>query len=423
MPKRRTPDVVQCQHFRWRLFRRKDVWQADGRGRERDVGRHSLNTKDRAEALENLPKLDLTIAVQLGLAEPKTLPCSSHPLSLQAGRALYEDHLNRPDVIGGPSAKTRARYRAVLDKFRNSLDKSGINRWNAVNEAHVSAYLRGLQRQGYADATLYLEAVTILQVLKFLVGQEHIRRECLFHLKLKKPDGTSSYCYRGEEVAAMISVCQEDPSLGWMADVIQALYQTGMRIGELATLRHSDLDFERNLIRLTNDRGRRALTRSDRRVTKNRRDRCFPMTVDLRAVLQRQARTQDGFVFHGPRGGRLKPDTVRNIFVAKVIAPLVDRFPSSDGEIGFADGRLHSFRHAFCSRCANDGVPERVVMSWLGHSSSKVTNIYYHLSDREGQRQIKKVDFTGGAGGGVAVGMSPDHPEPPQDGQADCVES
>ena len=68
-------------------------------------------------------------------------------------------------------------------------------------------------------------------------------------------------------------------------------------------------------------------------------------------------------------------------------------FPTPEGEIGFADGRLHSFRHYFCSYCANAGTPERVVMAWLGQQSSRMVQHYYHLHDEEAQRQMKRLNF------------------------------
>ncbi|SFJ27791.1 RNA 3'-terminal phosphate cyclase [Planctomicrobium piriforme] len=60
---------------------------------------------------------------------------------------------------------------------------------------------------------------------------------------------------------------------------------------------------------------------------------------------------------------------------------------------GFIDGRLHSFRHYFCSTCANAGVKERVLMNWLGHRNSKMVHRYYHLHDDESRRQMKQVSL------------------------------
>ncbi len=85
-------------------------------------------------------------------------------------------------------------------------------------------------------------------------------------------------------------------------------------------------------------------------------------------------RNSDGKIFHGPRGGALKPDTVRRILIRDVLAPLAKRFPkpaAGDEPLGLVDGRLHSCRHYFCSVCARS-ITEQVAMSRLGHSSSKM---------------------------------------------------
>jgi hypothetical protein len=81
-----------------------------------------------------------------------------------------------------------------------------------------------------------------------------------------------------------------------------------------------------------------------------------------------------------------------------VLLPLAEQFPAPAGEIGFADGRLRSFRHYFASYCANDGRPERMVMEWLGHADSEMVRHYYHLHDEEAQRQMRRLDLLGEAG-------------------------
>lgn len=94
----------------------------------------------------------------------------------------------------------------------------------------------------------------------------------------------------------------------------------------------------------------------------------------------------------GPRGGRLKPDTVRNILVRDVIDKLTPRFPKKFvGQRSFEDGRLHSLRHYFCSVCANTGIPERIVMEWLGHADSEMVRHYYHLNDEESRQKMDQL--------------------------------
>ena len=184
-----------------------------------------------------------------------------------------------------------------------------------------------------------------------------------------------------------------------------ALACTGLRISELASLLWSDIDWDRNLITLTDDstRGRRPAGQAARQ-TKSGRSRSFPIHRDLRRVLKGMTPAAAGTIFKGPKGGRLKPDTVRQILIREVLTPLRERFPSAPGQVGFADGRLHSFRHFFCSTCANNSVPEQVVMAWLGHADSKMVRHYFHLHDDEAQRQMQRLNFLSDAGGDVATG-------------------
>ena len=42
---------------------------------------------------------------------------------------------------------------------------------------------------------------------------------------------------------------------------------------------------------------------------------------------------------------------------------------------------------------ANSGVPEQVLMIWLGHRESKMVRHYYHLHEEEAQRQMAKIKF------------------------------
>jgi ABC-type dipeptide/oligopeptide/nickel transport system ATPase subunit len=120
---------------------------------------------------------------------------------------------------------------------------------------------------------------------------------------------------------------------------------------------------------LTDETGHGGAGEVGRRHTKSGRSRSFPISPALVTVLKRMPR-KDAYVFHGPNGGRLKADTARNVLIKKVLTPLAARFPAPVGAKGFLDGRLHSFRHFFCSECANTAVPERVLMHWLGHADS-----------------------------------------------------
>jgi integrase len=403
MSAKRIKERIAGRHFVWLVGQRDGVYVADGRSNKLNAGRHSLGTKIYKDAITALQRLDLVRAVALGLAHPSVLEPDADQVALDDGRRQYEAHVRRPRVVGGAKLSTNKRYRAVFDKFVAFAMKEGIFTWNQVTTKVLETYAAFLDDEGYAYATEYLELTTLKQTVKHFVTTGLLPAKNLISLPLVKPQGTTTYCWRRNEVTAILEQCRSEPDLRWLEYVIVALACTGLRISELASIRWTDIDRAANMIRLT-DESSQARRRNGRkpRETKSGRSRAFPIHEDLVRVLDQLKPHADGLVFHGPLGGKLKPDTVRNVLIRDVLTCLKDRFPAAAGEVGFADGRLHSFRHYFCSTCANRSVPEQVVMEWLGHRDSKMVRHYYHLHDDEAQRQMRRLDFLGNGAGGVA---------------------
>ena len=124
--------------------------------------------------------------------------------------------------------------------------------------------------------------------------------------------------------------------------------------------------------------------------------------------LARLPRHPDGHVLRSPDGSRLNPDGVRLALIRHMLAPLSARFPTPPGaRKGFADGRLHSFRHFFVSLCSQQGVDQRTLMRWIGHRESKMVEYYYHLHDDENRRQMARVSLDEQDGGAAAGGLTP----------------
>lgn len=385
---------IQCRYFTWVVGNRGGTYYADGRGNIPTLGRFSLGASTLAESMANLEQLDRVKAVEAGKAQRSILEPAAQDLSLADGRTLYEAHVGRPPVAGGVRPATQKRYRAVLDKFIAFAQAIGITTWSQVNRKVLERYASHLDELKKSYNTQYLELTTLKQINKWMIGEGHLADTCRIVMKLPRDKQSTTYCWRIEEFRAIVEHCQSDSSLNWLGEVCTTLGLTGMRISELAQLRWTDLDFQKQSIALV-DESRRKMQREQRsrRTLKNKRGRSFPMNGQLIPLLQQLPRHRDGFVFHGPLGGRLKPDTVRTILVKQVLEPLKSRFKTADGESGFEHGRLHSFRHFFCSQCSNNGVSERVVMDWLGHADAEMVRRYYHLDPQESRRQMDRVSI------------------------------
>ncbi|MEQ8209476.1 MAG: site-specific integrase [Lacipirellulaceae bacterium] len=342
-----------------------------------------------------LPHLDTKQAEELGLIQRrKRKDGNVKLLTLSEGRTAYEQHLARPRVAGGVKKSTRKRYRTVFDKFVEFAEANQIATWNRVTEKELYGYAAHLESKGYASKSIRNELVTLSGCVRWLIEDGQLAGVEPIKLKLRKVESQHGYCYTVDEVSAMIERCSKSEELHWLRDIIVTLACTGFRISELGSLRWSDIDFEKGQLKLHDESGHAAGERDERRQTKSGRSRSLPLYPELSKVLKTKKRKGRN-IFNGPRGGAFKPDTARRIFVRDVIEPLSEKFPSHDGELSFKDGRFHSFRHYFCSKCANSGVPERIVMQWLGHADSEMIKHYYHLHDEEAKRQMNHLDFLG----------------------------
>jgi integrase len=290
---------------------------------------------------------------------------------------------------------TVQRYSAVRDKHVKFCSRHGIAGWNDFDKRMIEKYGNWLGRQ-YADRTVHLEVTLLKSVNTWLIGEKKLPAECKIDYSFSKPEGTDTYCYSAKEVSAMVNHCMAIPHLVWLGHVIIALAHLGVRIGELAGLRWSDVDLGANVIRIADERAsRRKTRRGTARTTKGKRSRVIPIHPRLRKLLMKLPRKPDGRVFHAQRGGILRRNNVRDMFIRDVIEPLKDKFPTPPDEIGFEHGRIHSFRHFFCSQAFLGGASESEIREWLGHRDSKMVEHYRHLRNEDAQRKMEQIDFIG----------------------------
>lgn len=52
----------------------------------------------------------------------------------------------------------------------------------------------------------------------------------------------------------------------------------------------------------------------------------------------------------------------------------------------------HTFRHTFATRCFENGIDAKVVQSYLGHASIKMTmDLYTHVTEKKSMTDIEKI--------------------------------
>jgi len=145
--------------------------------------------------------------------------------------------------------------------------------------------------------------------------------------------------------------------------VLELLYATGIRVGELCGLDVDDVDDERQLVRVLGKGAKeRAVPFGD------------PAAAALRAWLGRgrpawaTGRSAEALLL-GARGGRVDPRTVRTLVHRRLAA--VEGAP---------DLGPHGLRHTAATHLLEGGADLRSVQELLGHATLTSTQIYTHVS-------------------------------------------
>ena len=156
--------------------------------------------------------------------------------------------------------------------------------------------------------------------------------------------------------------------------------QTGLRVSELAGLRVADVSL-----------GTGAHCRV---IAKGRKERCATLTAETVAVLRTWLKERQGQpeqpLFPSRRGGQLTP---------KAIAYLLDKHVTAAARRcqSLQTKRVtpHTLRHTNAMLLRARDVDIFTIALWLGHESTKSTEIYLHADNKLKQRTIDRTAPTG----------------------------
>jgi integrase/recombinase XerC len=145
--------------------------------------------------------------------------------------------------------------------------------------------------------------------------------------------------------------------------IIEVLYGSGMRVGELTGMNTGDLDWDRGAVRVLGKGNKQRVIPLGKPALNALKD-----WLAVRAVLA--SPTVENTLFVGDKGNRIDPRVVRRI-VHRVLAAVPD----------VPDLGPHGLRHAMATHLLEGGADLRSVQEILGHSSLSTTQIYTHVSN------------------------------------------
>lgn len=152
--------------------------------------------------------------------------------------------------------------------------------------------------------------------------------------------------------------------------IIELLYSSGIRVGELVSLKLNAVDLKTPAVRVFG---------------KGKKERLIPVTVEARLAIE-------NYLFFRTN----KKDKSSYLFVNKFGKPLTERgiqyildeLAKNAGV--FRKISPHMLRHSFASHFLENGMNLRYLQSMLGHSNLSTTEIYTHLSINEIKEVYKK---------------------------------
>lgn len=174
--------------------------------------------------------------------------------------------------------------------------------------------------------------------------------------------------------------------------ILFALY-TGMRPGEIAALRWSDIDTAEQTITVQRTVGRVEGGIGIREQTKTKKKRTIGIREDLLETLldMRKCDTViSPYVFHDTKGKWLSPHQFDRRYYA-FFDRLNDSLPEGEPLVKVLSP--HKCRHTFATYLLSNCDNLRAVQTILGHSSSRTTEIYTHIDITESKENIRKLSY------------------------------
>lgn len=264
------------------------------------------------------------------------------------------DKMKEELKLKGYSFKTIKSYMNQIAVFKSFIGKPLSEATSDDTRRYALYLLNGEKSHSYVNQALSSIKFLIGSVLKNAQDIKSIPRP---QKQFRLPDVISE-----EEVFRIINALDNKKHKA----ILYLVYSAGLRVGEIVRLKVDDIDSSRMLIHVRQGKGDK----------------------DRYTVLSKAALTKlrdyykeykpDLWLFPGPKiGSHITERTAERIFENACVKAKIHKKVS-----------IHSLRHSFATHLLEGGTDLRYIQELLGHSSSKTTEIYTHVT----QKSIAKIE-------------------------------
>ncbi len=233
----------------------------------------------------------------------------------------------------------------------------------AITTPLLRGYVAWLSEQKYEPSTISRRLASLRSFFKFCQREEIVDQNPAAPLRNPRQRRRLPHFLSTKEVNQLLMAPPEGTVAG-IRDraILETMYSTGVRVGELVALSDDDVDESQQIIHV---------------LGKGKKERIAPLgSFCLRAIADwlevRNVNVPEGApvpLFTNKFGTRL---TTRSV------ARMLEKYIAQTG----LDDRTspHTLRHSFATHLLDNGADIRSVQELLGHANLQTTQIYTHVS-------------------------------------------
>jgi integrase/recombinase XerC len=289
-------------------------------------------------------------------------------------KVLIEKFLEYLRIERNASENTLRSYGADLGQFRDFLLSKGL--WvdeptgdiavDRIDHLAIRSYLSHLYRS-HKKSSLARKLAAQRSFFRYLVREGTLRQSPAEFVATPKQGKTLPKFLPVDQVFSLLNA-PEKPSIWGARDqaILEVLYSSGIRVGELVGLSEGDVDYTLGILRVFGKGGKERVVPVGGKALA-----ALQNYLSKRAEVLNRTKTDGGKtpLFINPLGGRLTGRSIDRILKRQILKSGLARKISP-----------HALRHSFATHLLDAGADLRAIQEMLGHVSLSTTQRYTHVS-------------------------------------------
>jgi len=256
------------------------------------------------------------------------------------------------EVYSKPNKRSFWRDEISVKHLSSQFEKRFIQEITPLN---VEKYKQKRIKE-VSPATVNREITCLKHIFNKAKEWGKIKDNQISSVKLFKEQNARIRYLEKEEIEKLTKTCPD-----YIKPIVMVALNTGMRKGEILSLKWKDIDFRNRIIYILQ--------------TKNNEIRKIPMNdIIFRTLLKVRKNPKSSYIFCKKDGSPYRD--------------IRGGFTNALKKAGIKDFRFHDLRHTFASHLVMAGVDLKTVQELLGHKTFAMTLRYSHLSSDHKRRAI-----------------------------------